>query len=72
MKNFLDKLDILVSFIRKKFLLIFCAMKESYFHWCFGVTEPDCFGAIDVDSGASILFVPKLPVEYEVWMGKYD
>ncbi len=45
-------------------------IKESYFHWCFGVTEPDCFGAVDVDTGNSILFVPKLPVEYEIWMGK--
>uniref|UniRef100_A0A8C5MK65 Xaa-Pro dipeptidase n=1 Tax=Leptobrachium leishanense TaxID=445787 RepID=A0A8C5MK65_9ANUR len=44
--------------------------QESFFHWTFGVTEADCFGAIDVDSGKSILFVPKLPENYAVWMGK--
>jgi Xaa-Pro dipeptidase len=44
--------------------------QESYFHWTFGVTEPDCYGAIEVDSGKSILFVPLLPDDYAVWMGK--
>ena len=33
--------------------------------------EPDCFGALDVDSGKSMLFIPRLPEEYVVWMGKY-
>eukprot|EP00112_Aurelia_sp_Birch-Aquarium-sp1_P008875 Seg199.10 transcript_id=Seg199.10/GoldUCD/mRNA.D3Y31 product="Xaa-Pro dipeptidase" protein_id=Seg199.10/GoldUCD/D3Y31 len=44
--------------------------QESYFHWMFGVKEPDCFGALDVDSGKSMLFIPRLPEEYVVWMGK--
>lgn len=44
--------------------------QESYFHWAFGVREPDCYGAIEVGSGRSILFVPRLKPEYIVWMGK--
>ncbi|MEE6500499.1 hypothetical protein FKM82_003808, partial [Ascaphus truei] len=44
--------------------------QESYFHWMFGVTESGCYGAIDVDTGKSILFIPKLPDSYAVWMGK--
>ncbi|RNA11856.1 Xaa-Pro [Brachionus plicatilis] len=44
--------------------------QESYFHWCFGVTEPDFYGAIEVDTGNSILFAPLLPAEYAIWMGK--
>jgi len=43
--------------------------QESYFHWCFGVTEPDFYGAIEVDSGRAVLFPPHLPKEYGVWMG---
>lgn len=44
--------------------------QESYFHWAFGVIEPDFYGAIDVHSGQSILFIPRLPAAYVAWMGR--
>ncbi|XP_046649201.1 xaa-Pro dipeptidase-like isoform X1 [Daphnia pulicaria] len=44
--------------------------QESFFHWAFGVIEPDFFGAIEVESGTSHLFIPKYPEAYAVWMGK--
>jgi len=44
--------------------------QESYFHWAFGVIEPDFFGAINVQNGQSILFIPRLPPSYVAWMGK--
>lgn len=44
--------------------------QESTFNYLFGVKEPDCYAVIDVDSGESTLFIPRLPEEYEIWMGK--
>uniref|UniRef100_A0A8D1P3X6 Xaa-Pro dipeptidase n=1 Tax=Sus scrofa TaxID=9823 RepID=A0A8D1P3X6_PIG len=44
--------------------------QESFFHWAFGVTEPGCYGVIDIDSGTSTLFVPRLPPSHATWMGK--
>uniref|UniRef100_A0A8D8V8X3 Xaa-Pro dipeptidase n=1 Tax=Cacopsylla melanoneura TaxID=428564 RepID=A0A8D8V8X3_9HEMI len=43
--------------------------QESYFHWTFGVYEPDFYGVVDVKSGRSILFAPRLSEAYVVWMG---
>ncbi|CAH0562011.1 unnamed protein product [Brassicogethes aeneus] len=43
--------------------------QESYFTWLFGVTEADCYGVVDVQSGEAHLFVPRLPEAYAVWMG---
>ena len=43
--------------------------QESYFHWAFGVREPDFYGSVDVDTGRSALYVPVMPAEYAVWMG---
>lgn len=44
--------------------------QESFFHWMFGVEEPDFYGALEVDTEKAILFPPKLPEQYAVWMGK--
>ena len=43
--------------------------QESFFHWAFGVREPDCFGSVDVDTGRAVVYVPRLPESYAVWMG---
>lgn len=32
--------------------------------------EPGCFGAINVSTGYTILFVPELSAETAIWMGK--
>ncbi|XP_045747183.2 xaa-Pro dipeptidase isoform X2 [Mirounga angustirostris] len=44
--------------------------QESFFHWAFGVTDPGCYGTIEVSTGKSTLFVPRLPASYATWMGK--
>lgn len=36
----------------------------------FGVRDPGFFGAVNISTGESILFVPKLPTEYATWSGK--
>jgi len=46
------------------------ARQESYFAYLFGVTEPDCYATIDIANGTSTLFIPRLPAEYAIWMGK--
>uniref|UniRef100_A0A1I7WYC4 AMP_N domain-containing protein n=1 Tax=Heterorhabditis bacteriophora TaxID=37862 RepID=A0A1I7WYC4_HETBA len=44
--------------------------QESYFFWTFGVHESGCYGAIDVDTGRSVLFPPRLHADYAIWDGK--
>ncbi|KAH9801231.1 AMP N domain-containing protein [Citrus sinensis] len=44
--------------------------QESYFAYLFGVREPGFYGAIDIATGKSILFAPRLPPDYAVWLGK--
>lgn len=44
--------------------------QESYFAYLFGVIEPGFYGAIDIASGKSTLFAPRLPADYAVWMGE--
>jgi len=34
------------------------------------VAEPDYFGTLDLATGKATLFIPRLPAEYAVWMGK--
>jgi len=43
--------------------------QESFFAHLFGVTEADCYAVIEVPSGKTTLFIPRLPAEYAVWMG---
>ena len=45
--------------------------QESFFHYIFGVLEEEgYYGAIDVATGKTTLFMPHLPSNYAVWMGK--
>lgn len=44
--------------------------QESFFHWTFGVLEPDFFGGIDLTTGQSFLFMPRLPEDYPIIMGR--
>ena len=44
--------------------------QDSFFHWAFGVREPDVYGTIDVASGKATLIIPKYPEDYVVWFGE--
>ena len=44
--------------------------QESSFNYLFGVKEPDCYASIDVDSGKTTLYIPRLPEDYAIWMGE--
>ena len=44
--------------------------QESYFAYLTGVADPDCWATIELPSGRSTLFVPRLGDEYAVWMGE--
>ncbi len=44
--------------------------QESFFHWAFGVREPDFMGVVSVDDGSATLFAPRLPPSYAVVMGR--
>src|SRR5947207_3907356 len=43
--------------------------QESFFAYLFGINEPNCYGAIDMTSEESILFVPEQSENSAVWMG---
>lgn len=36
----------------------------------FGVREPDFYGTINVNTGKTTLFIPRLPNEYATWLGR--
>ncbi|CAH8552480.1 unnamed protein product [Schistosoma turkestanicum] len=44
--------------------------QESFFHWTFGVLEPDCYGLIEVVTGRSTLFIPKISEEAAIYDGE--
>lgn len=46
--------------------------QESYFQHLFGVEQEGFYGAIDLRTAKSLLFMPRLPSEYAVWMGPID
>lgn len=43
--------------------------QESYFHWAFGVSDADVYGAISLPSGDATLFVPQYGMDYEIFCG---
>lgn len=43
--------------------------QESFFQYLFGVREPGCAGFLDLSTGKSVLLVPRLSVEWELWCG---
>lgn len=47
-----------------------CRSQEAFFQHLFGVNDAeDYLGALDLRTGRSILFMPRLPESYAVWMG---
>ena len=44
--------------------------QESYFAYLFGCDEPDWWGMIELASGKTTLFMPRLDPSYAVWMGE--
>lgn len=48
----------------------FITRQDSWFNYLFGVKESEAFGAINIATGKSTLFIPKLPEEYRIWCGE--
>lgn len=47
----------------------FIFKQESFFAYLFGINEPNFYGAIDMNTEESILFIPELPENMAVWIG---
>ncbi|GAB9473914.1 Xaa-pro dipeptidase [Globisporangium polare] len=43
--------------------------QESFFQYLFGVREPGCAGFLDLKTHKSVLLVPRLSAEWELWCG---
>jgi len=43
--------------------------QESYFSYLFGVKEPDLWGAINIGTSESYLFIPSYDDDYAIWSG---
>lgn len=51
--------------------MFFCLNRQdSWFTYLFGVKEAGVYGAIDVATGTSVLFIPRLGGEYTIWCGE--
>lgn len=42
--------------------------QEASFWYLFGVEDCDCYGVLELDTGKTTLFCPKLPDAYSLWM----
>lgn len=43
--------------------------QDSWFNYLFGVKEPGMYGVVDIATGKSTLFIPRLEEEYKIWCG---
>jgi Xaa-Pro dipeptidase len=44
--------------------------QESYFNWAFGIVESEWFGCIDVCTGKTTMFIPRLDPDLSAWIGR--
>ena len=44
--------------------------QEMFFRYVFAINEPDCYGAIDLEKGDSLLFVPEVTDDAQRWNGE--
>jgi Xaa-Pro dipeptidase len=44
--------------------------QDSWFNYLFGVKEPGMYGSINIETGKTTLFIPRLDDEYKVWCGE--